>query len=116
MPDSSEDLSGTPTWRQEADAARAFRISPEPVAFVTGGTGFVGSHLADHLIARGYVVRGLVRSAPKWLPAGAEVVHGDLDDAEALSAGASGADLVLHVAGLTRARDQETLDRANVAG
>ena len=36
-------------------------------AFLTGGTGFVGSHVAEELKARGYAVRALVRSDPKWL-------------------------------------------------
>ena len=91
--------------------------SDRPVAFVTGATGFVGSHLAEELSRRGYAVRALVRRDPKWAAGlGAEVVRGDLGDADALRAGAEGAALVAHVAGLTRARDQETLDRANVDG
>jgi dihydroflavonol-4-reductase len=93
---------------------------PQPrgrTAFVTGGTGFVGSHLAEELVRRGYRVRALARAQPKWL-AGLDVdlVRGDLHDADALRAGAAGADLVFHVAGLTRARTQEELDRANVGG
>jgi len=88
-----------------------------PIAFVTGGTGFVGSHLVEELIGRGYAVRALVRSSEKWLEGmPVEAVAGDLHDAEALRRGADGADLVAHVAGLTRARDQATLDRANVDG
>ena len=87
-----------------------------PLAFVTGGTGFVGSHLVEELLGRGYRVRALVRSDPKWL-AGlpVETVAGDLHDAGALRQ-LAGAVAVAHVAGLTRARDQATLDRANVDG
>ncbi|MGB3545115.1 NAD-dependent epimerase/dehydratase family protein, partial [Rubrivirga sp.] len=86
-------------------------------AFVTGGTGFVGSHLVEELLSRGTSVRALVRSKPKWL-SGLEVetIPGGLHDADALRRGLEGADLVVHVAGLTRARDQETLDWANVQG
>ena len=88
-----------------------------PIAFVTGATGFVGSHLAETLRDRGYAVRALVRSDPKWAAGtGAETVRGDLGDAAALAEGVRGAALVAHVAGLTRARDQATLDRANVEG
>ncbi len=88
-----------------------------PVAFVTGGTGFVGSHLVEELIGRGYRVRALVRSDPKWLAdLSIETISGDLHDADALRRGVAGADLVAHVAGLTRARTQEPLDRANVDG
>ena len=94
-----------------------------PVAFLTGGTGFVGSWVAEELVRRGYHVRALVRSDPKWLEAAAaasgravEVVRGGLHDPRALRLGAEGAAAVVHVAGLTRARDQATLDRANVEG
>ena len=90
---------------------------PSPIAFVTGGTGFVGSHLVEELRSRGYAVRALVRSDPKWLAElDAETVAGDLGDGDALRRGAEGAALVVHVAGLTRARDQATLDRANADG
>ena len=58
-----------------------------------------------------------MRSGPKWLEGlPVETVAGDLHDADALSAGVEGAALVAHVAGLTRARTQAELDRANVDG
>ncbi len=87
-------------------------------AFITGGTGFVGSHLAEELLGRGYAeVRCLVRSEPGWLGGlGVVPVRGDLFDAEALREGVRGVDLVYHVAGLTRAETQEALDRVNVTG
>ena len=98
--------------------------APVPsVAFVTGGTGFVGSHLAEALVARGArEVRCLVRRDPTWLqPAlGAglpvTVVRGDLFSHDALREALRGAGAVYHVAGLTRAATQAELDRANVAG
>ena len=85
--------------------------------FLTGGTGFVGSWVAEELLSRGLRVRALVRSDPKWL-AGLPVqtVRGDLHDADALAEGAQGAAYVVHVAGLTRAHTQDALDRANVRG
>ncbi len=86
--------------------------------FVTGGTGFVGSHLVEELLRRGYdEVRCLVRSDLKWLD-GLNVmpVRGDLFNAEALREGVRGVDIVYHVAGLTRAETQAELDRANVEG
>ncbi|MDT0632304.1 NAD-dependent epimerase/dehydratase family protein [Rubrivirga sp. S365] len=90
---------------------------PSRLAFVTGGTGFVGSWVVEELLGRGYAVRALVRSDPKWLAEyDVETIRGDLGDADALRAGVAGADLVVHVAGLTRARDQAMLDRANVDG
>lgn len=90
---------------------------PNLPVFLTGGTGFVGSHLAEELLRRGYRVRALVRSDPKWLHGvDVEPVRGSLDDGAALEAGVRGAELVFHVAGLTRARTQAELDRANVEG
>lgn len=87
------------------------------VAFVTGGTGFVGSHLVEELLGRGYSVRTLVRQRAKWLDGlPVEVIRGDLSSNEALREALTGADMVFHVAGLTRARTQEELDDANVAG
>lgn len=87
-------------------------------AFVTGGTGFVGSHLVEELQRRGYTeVRCLVRSDPKWLEGlDVRLVRGDLFDAGALREGVRGVDRVFHVAGLTRAPDEAALHRANVEG
>ena len=90
-------------------------------AFLTGGTGFVGSHVAEELLARGWHVRALVRSSPKWLAeispgAPLTTVRGSLDDAGALREGVAGVEAVVHVAGLTRARTQGELDAANVDG
>ena len=87
------------------------------VAFVTGGTGFVGSHLVERLLADGTEVRALVRSDPKWLEGLAVTrISGGLSDDAALRAGLDGVDAVYHVAGMTRARTQAELDRANVDG
>jgi len=87
-------------------------------AFVTGGTGFVGSHLVEELLHRGVdEVRCLVRSDPKWLSGlDVEVVRGDLSDVEALWAGLDGVSHVYHVAGLTRAPEWDAFYEANVQG
>jgi dihydroflavonol-4-reductase len=85
--------------------------------FLTGGTGFVGSHLADALVARGARVRCLVRRDPKWLEGTAvEFVEGSLLDPEALLRGVKGADIVFHMAGRTRATEREAFRRDNVEG
>ncbi len=87
-------------------------------AFVTGATGFVGSHLAEELLRRGYSeVRCLVRKEEKWLTGkNVSIVRGDLDDEGVLRAGVAGASHVYHVAAVTRATEQDVLVKANVDG
>ncbi len=78
---------------------------PQPVA-ITGGTGFVGSHLVDTLCAAGIEPRVLVRdpSAPRWI-SGAPVtwVEGSLAESESLRRLVDGAATVIHLAGVVRA-------------
>jgi nucleoside-diphosphate-sugar epimerase len=74
---------------------------------VTGGTGFVGSHLVEALLARGDEVTCLVRDPGRlrWiadLPV--RVVRGDCSDPDSLPAAVEGASVVYHAAGLTKAR------------
>jgi nucleoside-diphosphate-sugar epimerase len=78
-------------------------------AFVTGGTGFVGAHLVQALVARGDSVTCLVRRPELAARLGwrdVRLVQGDLDDADALRRGCAGADVVFHVAGKIVARNQ----------
>lgn len=86
---------------------------------LTGGTGFVGSHVADALLAAGYRVRALARRPedPGWLKnASAEVVPGDVRRPESLEALVAGASAVVHVAGKTSARNEAEYMAANAAG
>ncbi|MFY0685178.1 MAG: NAD(P)-dependent oxidoreductase [Balneola sp.] len=86
-------------------------------AFITGATGFIGSHLADRLIAdNSYTeVRCLVRSTDKWLEGkDFKRIPGDLNDLNALSKGIKGADVVFHVAGVVMAPSQKAFTLANV--
>jgi nucleoside-diphosphate-sugar epimerase len=69
--------------------------------FLTGATGFIGSHVLPHLVAAGHRVLGLTRSdagARQLQAAGAEVHRGDLDDPATLRRGAEKADAVVHCA------------------
>jgi nucleoside-diphosphate-sugar epimerase len=77
-------------------------------AFVTGGTGFVGTHLVRALRARGDEVTCLVRSPERARALGWEgvrLIPGDLTARAALVEGCSEADVVYHVAGRISARN-----------
>src|SRR2546430_14213892 len=73
---------------------------------VTGGGGFIGSHLVDGLLAAGHDVRafdalvpqvhGDAGARPEYLSEDAELVAGDVRDREALSAALEGVEVVLH--------------------
>jgi nucleoside-diphosphate-sugar epimerase len=86
---------------------------------LTGGTGFVGSHVADALLAAGFRVRALVRRPDDvaWLKGtGVEIVKGDVRDATTLPALVEGTAAVVHVAGKTSARTEAEYMAANAAG
>ncbi len=73
------------------------------VAVVTGGTGFLGSHLVRLLQQRGLTVRVLLRpgTPASAVPAGLESRVGDIRDVQALREAFAGASTVFHLAGLT---------------
>src|SRR4051812_37125364 len=69
------------------------------IYFLTGGTGFVGSHVAETLRGNGHTVRCLARpnSDTAFLRTiGCEIVPGDLTDKETLAKAVEGADYVIH--------------------
>jgi nucleoside-diphosphate-sugar epimerase len=90
------------------------------VAFVTGGSGFVGGRLIERLVADGHEVRALARSessATRVGERGATPVDGDLSSVEAMRAGAAGCELAFHAA--ARLGDwgkREEFERDNVLG
>lgn len=83
-------------------------------ALVTGATGFIGSHLVELLVARGWRVRCLVRREAE-LPEGAEAVRGDLAGA-GLERAAAGVDVVFHLAGVTKASRAREYYEGNASG
>ena len=91
------------------------------LAFVTGATGFLGSHVARVLAGHGAGLRLLVRSSSnlKNLEGlNAETALGDLRDAASLEKAMSGCDTVFHVAADYRlwVRDPDEMYRSNVEG
>jgi dihydroflavonol-4-reductase len=85
-------------------------------AFVTGGTGFIGSHLVDDLLREaGAEIRCLVRSDEKWLRGKPyERIIGDLHHLGVLKEAMSGVDVVIHCAGVVKARHSADFERGNV--
>lgn len=90
-------------------------------ALVTGGSGFVGYHVASALRSRGHAVRALVRneaSGRRLKELGAEIVYGDLATGAGIDEGMRDCDAVFHVAAhysLDR-RDDALMYAANVDG
>lgn len=85
-------------------------------AFVTGATGFIGSHLLERLHHADCEVRCLVRSAARFPPtrrAGIMPVEGTLDDPGSYRQALSGCDAVFHLGGLVGASRQSDLFRIN---
>ena len=85
---------------------------------VTGASGFLGWHVARHLVERGQRVRALVRPPSEIRELEIESVAGDLRDPASLERAAAGCGLVFHVAADYRlwAADESELYRSNVGG
>ncbi len=89
------------------------------VCVVTGATGFIGSHLVEALVSRGWRVRCPVRNPDRahWLKGlPVELVQADLTVPETLEGVFTGAEVVFHVAGLTRALHPQEFFQVNVTG
>jgi dTDP-L-rhamnose 4-epimerase len=74
---------------------------------ITGGAGFIGSHLARHLLRQGHEVRALdrldpqvhpERERPAYLDPEVELIQGDVRDPGAVAEALIGADAVVHLA------------------
>ncbi|TNC07234.1 NAD-dependent epimerase/dehydratase family protein [Methylobacterium terricola] len=74
-----------------------------PLVALTGSTGFIGRHLLTALTARGYRVRVLLRRPVELPPGISGAVVGDLARPQNMAAALSGADAVVHSAGLAHA-------------
>jgi nucleoside-diphosphate-sugar epimerase len=91
--------------------------------FLTGGTGFIGGHVARRLRDRGDEVVALARSPEKGVALadlGCELVQGDLSDTAAIGAGLEGADAAIHCAAMYEVgipqSEHKAMYAANVVG
>jgi nucleoside-diphosphate-sugar epimerase len=82
---------------------------------ITGGTGFVGSHLIDVALAAGHRVKALTRRDQPERE-GLEWVPGSLEDRAALHQLVTDADAIIHVAGVISAPDAAGFNRGNAEG
>jgi nucleoside-diphosphate-sugar epimerase len=86
---------------------------------ITGGTGFIGSHLTEFLIKNGYSVTCLVRDphSLRWLDdLDINVAVGDCAQLETLTNAVKDVSMVVHAAGLTKARRSREYYEANHIG
>ncbi|HPO54734.1 MAG TPA: NAD-dependent epimerase/dehydratase family protein [Ignavibacteriaceae bacterium] len=92
-------------------------MEKKEIAVVTGGNGFVGSHLVDLLLEKGYTVRCLVRKSSnlKWLKdKPVEIFNTGLFDKEGLRKAFTDARYIYHVAGVVKAKDPADYFKGNV--
>jgi len=86
---------------------------------VTGATGFIGSHLVEELLKKGYNVACLVRKTSnlQWLYGlNVRLIYGDCAMKESLLNAVADYDYVFHLAGLTKAANEKDFFSANARG
>lgn len=90
------------------------------ITLVTGGAGFIGSHLVGRLSGAGHHVRVVERPGAEveHLPEGVEIVRADIRDRQAMRAAVAGARFVYHLAANPNlwARDRGEFDAVNYQG
>lgn len=94
------------------------------MVLVTGGTGFLGSYIIQHLVEKGYAVRAIRRSnkIPHWIPKEifdkVEWVEGDVLDVVALQEAMEGVDTVIHSAAIVSfvKKHRKEMYQVNVEG
>ena len=94
-------------------------VSPSPVIFVTGATGFIGRRLAAHLLDAGYSVRAAIRpdrGHDDRVPPGCEQFPAGLTDTDVLEQALCGCAAVVYCAGSVRGRGMRDFETANVHG
>ena len=90
-------------------------------ALVTGATGLIGNRIAAQLLEAGHAMRILARDperAAQVVPAGVEVVRGDITEPESVARAVANMEWVFHAAGMPEQwqRDPDVFDRVNRQG
>ena len=86
---------------------------------VTGGTGFIGSHIVARALAEGRAVRVLARRPEGAVPlaeSGAEFAKADIQDPQSLAEGFRGAEAVIHLVGIIQERGRNTFEAVHHRG
>ncbi len=98
-------------------------MANQSVVLVTGGAGFIGSHLVEAFVARGKRVRvldNLSYGCREWVHHAADLIVGDIRDAEACRRACADCEAVFHMAAMSRSAASldniETCTSANVTG
>jgi len=89
-------------------------------ALVTGGSGFLGSHLVERLVSDGIETTCFVRPEDdlRWIEAlGTDLIHGDCTDKDSIRPAIdSSPDLIFHLAGIANANSDDVYHRVNAEG
>lgn len=85
---------------------------------ITGGTGFIGGHLARRLVSEGHDVVLLARGTSHKTTddLGANLVISDLSDPTVLAGAVAGCDMIAHCAGINRETGKQTYNKVHVEG
>ncbi|MHB0937278.1 MAG: complex I NDUFA9 subunit family protein [Armatimonadota bacterium] len=83
--------------------------------FLTGASGFIGTHMRRALVRNGHQVVGLARR-PQAEEEGVTWLEGDVNDQETLIDGMSGCGAVVHLVGIITEHGEETYRRVHVQG
>lgn len=95
-----------------------FPLKKAERVLVTGGTGFLGKNVVEHLVKEGYPVRVLARKLSDVEPLkalGVEILYGDVADTASLGEAAKGMDVIVHAAAGTSG-DKKDCDTATIQG
>ncbi len=88
-------------------------------ALVTGATGFIGSHLCEELVKKGYEVTCLIKKTSnlKWIEhLNLDFIIGDCTDVRSIQDITNGFDYIFHLAGLTKSCSKKDFFTINTLG